>query len=56
MTRITLRQALALALITTSFGLAACQDGRPDRDDRRHQEHRHGHNGHDRDGNEHGEH
>ncbi|WP_156427307.1 hypothetical protein [Novosphingobium sp. Fuku2-ISO-50] len=35
MTRKAGKSALVIGLITATFGLSACHDGRPDRDDRR---------------------
>lgn len=41
MKQVSIRQALALVLISASFALSACDMGHPDRDDRRpHGEHR----------------
>jgi len=41
--KITVRRVFVLAMLTVSFGLAACHDGHPDRGDRGpHGDHYHG--------------
>ena len=44
MTRTPVKLALALAMLTASFGLSACMDDHPDRGDH-HGEHDHDHDG-----------